>query len=114
MFGKCNSPFGHGHNYMLEVTARGEVDEATGLVIDQPALNELVEGAVLRDMDMKYLNEQVPPFTQGAVPTTENVVDEIRRRLQARWADTFGAAGPKLARIRIIETRKNEFEMSCG
>jgi len=113
MFGKCNSPFGHGHNYTLEVTARGDVDEATGLVIDQPVLNELVESAVLRDMDMKYLNEQVPAFTQAVVPTTENVVNEIRQRLQARWVETFGAAGPKLARIRIIETRKNEFEVSC-
>ena len=117
LFGKCNSPFGHGHNYTLEVTARGEIDEATGMVIDQEALNHLVETAVLRDLDMKYLNEQVPAFLK-TVPTTENLVDEIRRRLEQRWDEALGAGGmphkAKLRRVRIIETRKNEFDTTCG
>jgi 6-pyruvoyl-tetrahydropterin synthase len=75
-------------------------------------LNQLVETTVLRDFDMKYLNEQVPVFVNG-VPTTENVVDEIRRRLQQEWGAVLGKSGAKLKRIRIIETRKNEFETSC-
>ena len=112
MFGKCNSPYGHGHNYTLEVTVRGAVNEETGLAIDQERLNRLVESAVLKDIDMKYLNEQVPVFV-GGVPTTENLVDEIRRRLEQGWDAAFGASGAKLRRIRIIETRKNEFETSC-
>ena len=112
LFGKCNSPFGHGHNYTLEVTARGEVDPETGLAIDQEALNRLVETAVIDDFDMKYLNEQVPVFMNG-VPTTENVVEEIRRRLQQQWEAALGEGGAKLKRVRIIETRKNEFETSC-
>lgn len=112
LFGKCNSPYGHGHNYTLEVTARGEVDPETGLAIDQEALNRLVETTVLQDFDMKYLNEQVPAFANG-LPTTENVIDEIQRRLKQHWDAALGASGPKLKRIRIIETRKNEFETSC-
>jgi 6-pyruvoyltetrahydropterin/6-carboxytetrahydropterin synthase len=112
MFGKCNSPFGHGHNYTLEVTARGEVDPETGMAVNQDKLNQLVESAVLRDFDMRYLNEEVPVFVNG-VPTTENVVDEIRSRLEKNWEGAFGQGGAKLRRVRIIETRKNEFEISC-
>jgi 6-pyruvoyltetrahydropterin/6-carboxytetrahydropterin synthase len=113
LFGKCNSPFGHGHNYTLEVTVRGPVDVETGLAIDQEALNRLVQSAVLQDFDMKYLNEQVPAFKID-VPTTENVVEEIRRRLEQQWNVAFGASGAKLKRVRIIETRKNEFETLCA
>jgi 6-pyruvoyltetrahydropterin/6-carboxytetrahydropterin synthase len=112
MFGKCNSPYGHGHNYTLEVTARAAVNPETGLALDQEALNQLVERAVLRDLDMKYLNEQVPVFLE-ATATTENLVDEIRRRLLAGWDEALGYAGASLQRIRIIETRKNEFETDC-
>jgi 6-pyruvoyltetrahydropterin/6-carboxytetrahydropterin synthase len=112
LFGKCNSPFGHGHNYTLEVTARGEVDPETGLAINQDALNRLVQSSVIDDFDMKYLNEQVPVFVKG-VPTTENVVEEIRRRLTEQWEAALGQGGAKLKRVRIIETRKNEFETSC-
>lgn len=113
LFGKCNSPFGHGHNYTLEVTARGAVDAETGMAVDQTALDALVRNRVLAALDMKYLNEQVPVFSELPA-TTENLVDEIRRRLEEAWQPAFGTGGAKLVRIRIIETRKNEFETTCG
>lgn len=109
LYGKCNYPHGHGHDFILEVRVRGEVDSATGLVVDQPKLDALVQSAVLRDFHMKYLNTQVPAFAH-LVPTSENVAIEARRRLCGAWHATFGAHGPALEAVRVLETRKNAFE----
>jgi 6-pyruvoyltetrahydropterin/6-carboxytetrahydropterin synthase len=109
LFGKCNSPYGHGHDYILEVTACAPVDRETGLAFDQRTLDTLVESAVIKDLHMMYLNDQVPAF-ESVVPTTENLVVEIRRRLDRGWPTAFGTNAPELKRLRIIETRKNEFE----
>jgi len=109
LYGKCNYPHGHGHDFVLEVRVRGEVDAATGLVVDQRKLDTLVQSAVLRDFHMKYLNTQVPAFAQ-LVPTSENVAVEARRRLRGAWQETFGARGPALEAVRVLETRKNAFE----
>lgn len=109
LYGKCNYPHGHGHDFVLEVRVRGEVDAATGLVVDQRKLDTLVQSAVLRDFHMKNLNTQVPAFAQ-LVPTSENVAVEARRRLCGAWQETFGARGPALEAVRVLETRKNAFE----
>ena len=102
LYGKCNSPYGHGHNYVVEVTIVGAVDPATGMIANLGELDPFVEREVIEAFDQKYLNEQVPEFC-AQVPTTENVCREIYRRLKA-----FPAA--RLERVRIEETSNNSFE----
>jgi 6-pyruvoyltetrahydropterin/6-carboxytetrahydropterin synthase len=109
LYGKCNNPYGHGHDFILEVRVKGDVDPASGLVVDQRKLDTLVHNAVLRDFHMKYLNAQVPAFA-NVVPTSENVALEARRRLCDAWKETFGSRGPALDAVRVIETKKNVFE----
>jgi 6-pyruvoyltetrahydropterin/6-carboxytetrahydropterin synthase len=102
VFGKCNNPYGHGHNYVLEVSLSGEVDPATGMIANLGDLDTFVERQVLEDFDHKSLNEDVPAFREK-VPTTENLCIEIFQRLK-----TFPNA--KLERIRVQETGNNSFE----
>lgn len=102
VFGKCNNPFGHGHNYVLEVNVSGDVDRATGMIANLADLDSFVESAVLQALDHKSLNEEVPVFRE-IVPTTENLCIEIYKRLKS-----FSHA--KLERVRIEETRNNSFE----
>ncbi len=82
LYGKCNSPYGHGHNYVVEVTLTGPVDPATGMIANLGELDPFVEREVVEVFDHKYLNEEVAEF-QDRVPTTENVAREIFRRLEA-------------------------------
>ena len=102
VFGKCNNPFGHGHNYVLEVSVSGDVDPVTGMIANLADLDGFVEGAVLQAFDHKSLNEEVAIFREK-VPTTENLCIEIFERLKS-----FSHA--KLERVRIEETRNNSFE----
>jgi 6-pyruvoyltetrahydropterin/6-carboxytetrahydropterin synthase len=97
IFGKCANPHGHGHNYTLEVTVAGEIDPATGMVMDLKELKKLLESEVLEAMDHKFLNKEVPAFAT-AIPTAENIAVEIWRRLEPKL--NFG----KLHRIRLYET----------
>ncbi len=112
LYGKCNNPYGHGHNYVLEVSVWGPVDAATGCAADLGALDALVR-EVLRAFDHRNLNEQVPELA-GVVPTTENLALEIEKRLKARWSAVSRNQWPKLARIRIAETKRNSFEIVAG
>ncbi len=109
LYGKCNNPYGHGHDFILEVRVRGRVDARTGLVVDQGALDALVRRSVLDSFHMKDLNTQVEAFAREA-PTSENVAKEARRRLSGAWRETFGENGAELDAVRILETSKNEFE----
>jgi 6-pyruvoyltetrahydropterin/6-carboxytetrahydropterin synthase len=102
IYGKCNNPYGHGHNYAVEVTVTGPVDMQTGTIANLGELDPFVEREVVEAFDQKYLNEEVPEF-RASVPTTENVAREIYRRLE-----TF--PGARLERIRIQETSNNSFE----
>jgi len=102
MYGKCNNPYGHGHDYVVEVTLTGPVDPRTGMIANLGELDPFVEREVVEAFDQKYLNEEVPEF-RISVPTTENVAREIYRRLK-----TFPAA--RLERVRIQETSNNSFE----
>jgi 6-pyruvoyltetrahydropterin/6-carboxytetrahydropterin synthase len=102
VFGKCNNPYGHGHNYVLEVSMSGEVDPATGMIANLADLDAFVERQVLGEFDHKSLNEDVPAFGDR-VPTTENLCIEIFQSLK-----TFPHA--KLERIRVQETGNNSFE----
>src|SRR3954449_829486 len=72
IFGKCANLNGHGHNYTLEVTVKGEIDPRTGFVVDLKDLKDTMEREVVAAMDHRHLNKEVPEFA-SLVPTTENV-----------------------------------------
>jgi 6-pyruvoyltetrahydropterin/6-carboxytetrahydropterin synthase len=110
LYGKCNNPFGHGHNYELEVSARGPLDSATGRVLDPRRLDELVRTHVLDCFDRRNLNTEVAAF-RSVVPTSENLAREILRRLERGWEGAFPGAGPKLEKVSIAETARNIFEI---
>jgi 6-pyruvoyltetrahydropterin/6-carboxytetrahydropterin synthase len=110
IFGKCNNPYGHGHNYEVEVTVKGEVDRATGCVVNLSDLDTLVGGQVVGPFDHRNLNEEIAEF-QHLVPTTENLGVVIDRRLREAWPRVFPGAAPKLERVRILETPRNIFEI---
>ncbi len=111
LYGKCNNPHGHGHDYVLEVSVRGPVDGESGRAADLGALDELVRAGVVDAFDHRNLNVEVPAFAD-VVPTTENLALEVRRRLLDGWAAAFPGAWPRLERIRIEETKRNSFELS--
>lgn len=111
VYGKCNNPFGHGHDYVLDVSVRGPLDHETGRIVDLETLDGLVRREVLDVFEHKNLNIDVPAFA-SAVPTTENIVLEIRRRLAGQWARAFPEGAPSLDKVRIQETRRNIFELS--
>ncbi len=113
IYGKCNNPYGHGHNYTVEVSARGPLDERTGLAVDTQALDALVAREVLQPFDHTYLNEDSDAFSR-AVPTSENLAAEICRRLKRNWNSVFPGEWPKLEKVRIAETDRNIFEMSAN
>jgi 6-pyruvoyltetrahydropterin/6-carboxytetrahydropterin synthase len=110
LYGKCSNPYGHGHDYVLDVTASGPVNAATGQVVHVPTLDRLVSEQVLTDFDHRYLNADVDEF-KAAVPTSENIIRVIERRLVARWDQAFPGGWPRLQGIRLRETKRNVFEL---
>lgn len=111
VYGKCNNPFGHGHDYLLEVRVRGPLDEVTGRIVDLGKLDGLVAEQVLSAFEHRDLNAEVEAF-RDMPPTTENLAAVIRQRLRSRWAQTFAEDGPQLDRIRIEETKRNSIELA--
>ena len=111
LYGKCNNPFGHGHNYEVEVSVRGPVDARTGRAVDLDALDRLVAEQVLHAFDHRNLNAEVDAF-RAEVPTSENLGREICRRLNSNWAAAFPGEWPRLEKIRIAETPRNIFEVA--
>ncbi|HEU5414004.1 MAG TPA: 6-carboxytetrahydropterin synthase [Candidatus Angelobacter sp.] len=97
IFGKCNNPHGHGHNYTLEVTVKGQVDPRSGFVVDLKELKEIMNREVIDALDHRFLNKEVPEFAQ-AIPTTENLAISIWDRLKAKLRVA------ELHRIRVYET----------
>lgn len=110
VYGKCAYPYGHGHNYRVEISATGPADEASGRAVDPAALDRLVSEQVLEPFDHRNLNAEVESFTH-VVPTSENLGIEICRRLKQSWRSAFPGAFPKLEKIRIEETPRNIFEI---
>ena len=110
IFGKCNNPHGHGHNYEVEITIRGEVDRITGRALDVRRLDEIAEDQILKPLRYRNLNEEVPAFRE-LVPTTENLAAELDRRLRSAWPEVFPPGGPVLEKIRIWETERNICEI---
>jgi len=103
LFGKCNNPNWHGHNYTLDVSVRGAIDERTGYVMDLAALRALVEECVVDRMDHRNFNVDVE-FMRGINPTAENIVVAI-------WRELEPALRPgKLERLVLWETSNNYVE----
>src|SRR5229473_3112959 len=96
IFGKCNNPNGHGHNYVLEVTVKGEIDPRSGFVVDLKQLKENMHREVLDAMDHRFLNKEVPEFLTR-IPTTENLAVAIWQRLAPKMTNA------KLHRVRAYE-----------
>jgi 6-pyruvoyltetrahydropterin/6-carboxytetrahydropterin synthase len=106
VYGKCNHPFGHGHDYTLEVTVAGAVDSVTGRVLPVAMLDRLVEETILRRFSHCNLNLDIRELTD-LVPTTENVAITIAKLLEQHWP----ACSARLTRVHIQETGRNSFEV---
>jgi len=98
VFGKCSNLNGHGHNYTLEVTVKGEVNPRTGFVVDLKDLKDVMNREVVDAMDHRHLNKEVPEFA-NQIPTTENLAIVIWKRLQSRLQVA------KLHRVRVYESQ---------
>ena len=96
IFGKCANLNGHGHNYTLEVTVKGEVDPVTGFVVDLKELKDILNREVVDAMDHRHLNKEVPEFA-SKIPTTENIAIAIWQRLEEKLRVA------KLHRVRLYE-----------
>jgi 6-pyruvoyltetrahydropterin/6-carboxytetrahydropterin synthase len=103
-YGKCNNPYGHGHNYFLQITVSGTVDEETGMVCNLVDLDGFIKREVLARYDHENLNT-LPEFVD-AVPTTENLCTHIYEIVQR------GFQFVHLERVRLEETMTNSFEYS--
>ena len=103
LYGICNNPNGHGHNYVVEVSVRGPVPDGTGMVMDLNRLSRLIVERLIDPVEHKHLNFDVP-FLEGVIPTAENVAVAFWRELEPALAPFRGA---RLSRIRVRESRMN-------
>jgi 6-pyruvoyltetrahydropterin/6-carboxytetrahydropterin synthase len=99
LYGAAANPKGHGHNFILEVTLDGEPDPVTGMVFDIKRLKEILDETVVRPMDHRFLNHEVPPFDR-VVPTAENIAIEVWNRLEPH----FRGETARLHNVRLFET----------
>jgi 6-pyruvoyltetrahydropterin/6-carboxytetrahydropterin synthase len=106
LYGKCNNPYGHGHDYVLDVTVAGAPDES-GQIVRREALDELVKERILTRFDHRNLNIDITELT-GVVATTENLAVAIEQALTSRWP-----LRAKLDRVRISETERNIFQLEA-
>jgi len=105
MFGKCNNPNRHGHNYVLEVTVAGEPDPETGYVIDLGDLKRIIQKNILDKCDHKNLNLEVP-FLEGIIPTSENLVKAFFQELEDDiYEEAYGSS--ELHSVKLFETERN-------
>ncbi len=110
VFGKCNNPYGHGHDYVLSVTVAGRVDERTGRLVRLADLDALVQEKVLDIFAHRNINADVPQFA-NLVPTTENIALVMTELLQTNWEQYFKQSSAWLRRVHVQETERNGFEV---
>jgi 6-pyruvoyltetrahydropterin/6-carboxytetrahydropterin synthase len=108
IYGKCARVNGHGHNYHLEVTVKGEIDPRTGMLADLVAVQQAIETHVVEPFDHTFLNKDIPYFGQ-VVPTAENIAVHIRDLLQEPIRET----GATLHKVKLIESPNNSCEVYC-
>jgi len=101
-FGKCNNPHGHGHNYIVEITVSGQVDPATGMVVNLGDLDGFAQEKLLARFDHTNLN--LDPAFRDLVPTTENLTIVVQQIFS-------GFSHARLERVAIEETGNNSFEL---
>jgi len=99
VFGLCNNPNGHGHNYVMEVTVRGDVHPETGMVLDLKALKQLVNEEIILKVDHKNLNVDVP-FLKDVIPTAENLAIRFWETLETKLEG-------QLYEIKLYESERN-------
>ena len=109
IYGKCARPNGHGHNYHLEITVKGEIAERTGMIVDLGALNKVIDDYVLEPFDHTFLNKDVPYFAE-TVPTAENIALYISKLLSQPIAEL----GANLYKVKLIESPNNSCEIYCN
>lgn len=109
IYGKCARPNGHGHNYHLDVTVKGEIDPRTGMIVDLGALQQVVEDYVIEPFDHTFLNKDIPYF-ERVVPTAENIAVYIRTLLQ----QPIKELGVELYKVKLIESPNNSCEVYCS
>lgn len=108
IYGKCARVNGHGHNYHLEVTIKGEIDPRTGMIADLVAFQKAVDEYVVEPFDHTFLNKDIPYFAE-VVPTAENIAVHIRDLLQ----QPIREIGAKLHKVKLIESPNNSCEVYC-
>lgn len=104
-FGKCNNPNWHGHNYTLDVSVEGPIDDETGYVLDLAKLRDIIERDVVGLVDHRNLNLDVP-FMKGVIPTSENIIVEFWKILER------AVAPARLSKLVLWETENNYVEYS--
>jgi 6-pyruvoyltetrahydropterin/6-carboxytetrahydropterin synthase len=105
IFGKCNNPNFHGHNYQLVVSVRGHIDPDTGYVIDMKILSDIIDEEVKERYDHRNLNLDIPEF-KDTNPTAENIAVVIWQRIRARISERYDL------HVRLYETERNFVEYS--
>lgn len=110
VYGKCNNPYGHGHDYVMDVTVRGELDPRLGRLMSVEQLDGFVRRTVVEPMAHRDLNTAVPEFA-ALVPTTENLARVAAARLAAAWPIAFPGSAALPEKVRIWETKRNIFEV---
>ncbi|MEA5571663.1 6-carboxytetrahydropterin synthase [Calothrix sp. UHCC 0171] len=109
IYGKCARTHGHGHNYHLEVTVKGEIDSRTGMLVDLGALHQIIEDYVVEPFDHMFLNKDVPFFAE-VVPTAENIALYISNVLRSPIKNIGGI----LHKVKLIESPNNSCEIICS
>jgi 6-pyruvoyltetrahydropterin/6-carboxytetrahydropterin synthase len=109
IYGKCARPNGHGHNYHLEVTVKGEIDPRTGMIVDLGALQKVIDDYVVEPFDHTFLNKDIAYFAK-VVPTAENIAIHIRDLLQ----QPIQELGASLYKVKLIESPNNSCEVYCN
>ena len=108
IYGKCARPNGHGHNYHLEVSVTGEMDDRTGMIVDLGDLQKVVDDYVVEPFDHTFLNKDIPYFAE-VVPTAENIAVHIAQLLQ----EPIAKLGVELEKVKLIESPNNSCEIFC-
>ena len=108
IYGKCARPNGHGHNYHLEVSVTGEMDDRTGMIVDLGDLQKIVDDYVVEPFDHTFLNKDIAYFAD-VVPTAENIAVHIAQLLQ----EPISKLGVELEKVKLIESPNNSCEIFC-
>jgi len=108
VFGKCNNRHGHGHNYVIEASVRGEVDPDSGYLIDMKDLKDVLNTAVVADVDHRHLNIEVP-WLEGVIPSAENLARVFFERVAPRLPE-----GIELTALTVHETDRNSATYSSS